>query len=60
MKTFKQFLQKEENAVPVNSAGSGSYVGIGVGSQGEPGGRKNIMNKMVKRKDPNVGAKIPS
>ena len=60
MKTFKQFLYKEESPVPVNSAGTGSYAGIGVGPQGEPGGRKNIMNKMIKRKVPNVGAKIPS
>lgn len=60
MKTFKQFLQKEESPVPVNSAGSGSYAGIGVGAQGEPGGRKSILNKMIKRKTANVGSKIPS
>jgi hypothetical protein len=61
MKTFKQFLQvKEEGPVAVNSAGSGSYAGIGVGAQGEPGGRKAIMNRMIRRKKPNVGSKVSS
>jgi hypothetical protein len=61
MKTFKQFLQvKEEGSVAVNSAGSGSYAGIGVGPHGEPGGRKAVMNKMIKRKKPNVGSKVSS
>lgn len=38
----------------VNSAGSGNVAGIGVGPQGEPGGRKAIMNKVFKRKASNV------
>lgn len=61
MKTFKQFLLvKEESPVPVNAAGTGSIAGIGVGPQGEPGGRKSIMNKMIRRKTPNVGSKVSS
>lgn len=74
MKTFKQFLKGADmcrvcgqtpcncthvsEEVAVNNAGSGNVPGIGVGPQGEPGGRKAIMNKMFKRKAANVGVKV--
>ena len=60
MKTFRQF--REEGPVAVNSAGSGSYAGLGVGAQGAPGGTKQIMNpkKHLKRKQPNVDPKVSS
>lgn len=48
MKTFKQFFN--ENAVAVNSAGSGSIAGIGIGPQGEPGGRKQLLFKRILRR----------
>jgi len=56
MKSFKQF--HEEGPVAVNSAGAGNVQGIGIGPKGEPGGTKAIMSKMLKRKFPNVVAKV--
>ena len=58
MKTFKQFV--EEGPVAVNSVGSGSYAGLGVGPQGQPGGTKQIMNpkQHLRRKKPNVDSKV--
>ena len=57
MKTFKQF---QEDAVAINAVGAGNVQGIGFGPKGEPGGTKSIMGKMLKRKLPNVVAKLPS
>lgn len=51
---------KEESAVAVNAVGAGNVDGIGIGPRGEPGGRKAIMNKMMKRKPPNVDPKVPT
>ena len=46
---------------PTNNAGGGGIAGIGVGPQGEPGGRRAIMNKMImKRRKPNVVSKVPT
>lgn len=59
MKTFKQYFA-EEGMVAGNAVGSGNVQGIGFGAKGEPGGRKAIMNKMLKRKMPNVVAKVPT
>ena len=50
----------EEGAVAINAVGAGNIQGIGFGPKGEPGGRKAIMNKMLKRKPPNVVAKVSS
>jgi hypothetical protein len=59
MKTFKQYFAEDgAAAAAVNAAGSGNVAGIGVGPQGEPGGRKSILSKMLKRKPTNVGAKL--
>jgi len=57
MKTFKQFVV-EESPVAVNNVGGGSIAGTGVGPQGEPGGRKAILNKMLRRKKIDVGVKV--
>ena len=49
--------------VAVNNVGQGNVAGVGVGPQGEPAGRKALLNKvksMLKRKVPNVGSKLPS
>ena len=56
MKTFKQFV--EEAGVAINAVGAGDVQGIGFGPKGEPGGRKAIMNKILKRKPVNVGSKV--
>lgn len=40
----------EESPVAVNSIGSGSYEGTGFGPKGEPGGRKHIMKKIIRRR----------
>lgn len=58
MKSFKQF--HEEGPVAVNAVSSGNVQGIGFGPKGEPGGTKSIMGKMLKRKLPNVVAKVPT
>lgn len=52
MKSFTQFLRDIKENI-VNTAGSGNVAGIGVGPQGEPGGRRAIMFKGVKKRDPN-------
>lgn len=57
MKSFKQFVA-EEGAVAINAVGAGNVQGIGFGPKGEPGGNKAVMNKMLKRKIPNVVAKV--
>lgn len=59
MKTFKQYFA-EEGVVAINAVGAGNVQGIGIGPKGEPGGTKAIMNKMLKRKPPNVVAKVPT
>lgn len=60
MKTFKQYFAEEMGGVAINAVGAGNVQGIGFGPKGEPGGRKAIMNKMLKRKPPNVVAKVSS
>lgn len=64
MKTFKQFhedVSMSTGMVAINAVGAGNVQGIGFGAQGEPGGRKAIMNKMmIKRKKPNVVSKPAS
>ena len=62
MKTFKQFTQQRKVAeeVAVNAAGAGNVAGIGIGAQGEPGGTKAIMNKMMRRRKRNVDSKVSS
>lgn len=55
----KQF--KED--VAVNNVGGGNVAGVGVGAQGEPPKHKALLPKlkrMLKRKVPNVGTKLPS
>jgi hypothetical protein len=57
----KRKLFRED--VAANAAGGGQIAGIGVGPQGEPPGRKALLNKvksLLKRKVPNVGSKLPS
>lgn len=44
----KRYAVQEE--APVNSAGSGSVAGLGVGAQGEPGIQKTTKTPMFKRK----------
>jgi hypothetical protein len=56
MKSFKQF--HEEGPVAGNAVSSGNVQGIGFGPKGEPGGTKAIMNKMLKRKLPDVAIKL--
>ena len=54
--------QVKEN-VAVNNVGSGNVAGLGVGPQGEPPKHKALLSKvksMLKRKVPNVGAKLSS
>lgn len=45
MKTLKEILENtdevKENAIAVNCAGDGKVAGIGTGSAGEPGVKKN-------------------
>ena len=65
MKKFKQFSEDlgggyVASPLPVNNVGGGSYEGTGVGPKGEPGGRKAIMNKMIRRKKANVDSKLSS
>lgn len=38
--SFREFLALDEDGAAVNCAGGGAIAGIGVGPQGEPGGRK--------------------
>ena len=60
-KAYSKGSCMKEDGVPVNTAGGGSVAGIGVGPQGEPGGRRAIMNKMImKRRKPNVVSKVPT
>ena len=49
MKTFKEFIEEE---VPTCSASGGAIASIGVGTQGEPPGKRSKVNKtlMLKRK----------
>lgn len=58
MKSFKQFCK--ENVVPVNAVSGGGVEGIGFGPKGEPGGRRVIFKKMLKRKLPYVASKLPT
>lgn len=61
MKKFKQFFEDAMGGgVPGNAVSSGNVQGIGFGPKGEPGGRKPILGKMLKRKPPNVVAKVPT
>lgn len=57
---LKEQVVAEEGMVAGNAVGAGNVQGIGFGAKGEPGGRKAIMNKMLKRKMPNVVAKVPT
>lgn len=41
--------------VPVNAVGGGHVAGVGVGPQGEPGGKAAILKKMIKRRKLDVG-----
>ena len=46
-------LRKFMEDAPVNNVGDGKVAGLGVGPQGEPGGRKFILNKkLMKRNKP--------
>lgn len=47
---------QEEGEAPTNVAGAGNVAGVGVGPQGEPGGKAALLKKikMMKRKTPNV------
>jgi len=64
MKTFKQYHEDvsfSTTSVAANAVSAGNVAGIGYGPEGEPGGRKQIMNKkMIRRKAPNVGSKVRS
>ena len=64
MKTFKQYCEDfgfATTSVAANAVSAGNVAGIGFGPQGEPGGRKQIMNKkMIKRRAPNVDSKVSS
>lgn len=62
VKSFKQFQEDAiGGGVPGNAVSSGNVQGMGFGPKGEPGGTKAIMNKMMlKRKSPNVVAKVPT
>jgi len=64
MKTFKQYLEDvsfSTTSVAANAIGAGNVAGIGYGPDGEPGGRRQIMNKkMIRRKAPDVGSKVHS
>jgi len=55
MKTFKQFTKITnftENDGAVNAAGGGNIAGIGIGPDGEPGGRKALLRKLLRRTSP--------
>lgn len=61
-KAFRKSMKVKED-VAVNNAGQGNIAGIGVGPQGEPAGKRALLNKvksMLKRKVTNVGSKLPS
>lgn len=51
MQTAADYMSTEmSEEAPVNVVGSGKVAGVGVGPQGEPGGRKaKLMNKPIKR-----------
>lgn len=44
---------------PTNAVGGGNVAGVGVGPQGEPGGKAAVLKKMLKRKQ-NVGTTTTS
>lgn len=60
VQTHKTAIREDVSGVAINAVGAGNVQGIGFGPKGEPGGRKAIMNKMLKRKPPNVVAKVSS
>jgi hypothetical protein len=47
-----QTLIREDGgcSCPTNSVGGGNIAGVGVGPQGEPGGKKVVMGKINRRK----------
>lgn len=47
MKRLRDIIGED---VPANNAGSGNVAGIGVGPQGEPGGIKNLLLRMLRRR----------
>lgn len=49
MKSFKQFVK--EDAVPVNSAGSGNIPAIGIGPDGEPPKRMALVRRKPKKQE---------
>lgn len=48
--------EKIQEEAPVNVVGAGNVAGVGVGPQGEPGGKSALLKKLklMKRKSPNV------
>lgn len=53
-------VKEEMGAVAVNNVGGGKIAGTGVGPNGEPGGSRARLLKMLKRKKPNVAVKVPT
>lgn len=45
-----QSLIREDGECPTNVVGGGNIAGVGVGPQGEPGGKKVVMGKINRRK----------
>ena len=48
--------EKIQEEAPVNAVGAGNVAGVGVGPQGEPGGKAALLKKLklMKRGTPNV------
>lgn len=57
--TEQQFIDYYNTMIneeaPVNAVGGGNVAGVGVGPQGEPGGKVAVLKKIMKRKPLNVG-----
>lgn len=42
---FRAWLRLREDAIAVNAVGPGCIAGVGIGPQGEPGGRKSLLRR---------------
>lgn len=58
--SFMSYYNNLVEEAPANAVGGGNVAGIGVGPQGEPGGKAAVMKQILKRKKPNVDPKLPT